>query len=265
MPALLLGPTQGYAHVHGLSLLEAGWPRFSGGVQLAVALLFVSGAYGALLSGLGVTARLGGSEGIRLLILRLRTWRVPVRWYLAAFGLPVLLILPAAALARAQGIVAAAPPLGAWAAPVVFLFHLLTIATQEVGWRGLALPLLQRTRSAEQAAYQTGAGWIVWLLPYLMALYAGRIEPQLYALHLLGWVLTLLGASVIQAWLYNSTASLVLSALYSATMMTVWVMAAGILNWQPAAQLVLGSTTWLAAWLIIRRRGQQGLMHRQAG
>lgn len=260
MPGLLLGPARGYAPYTGVDVL-AGRFTLVDNTHLAVAVLFVLGSYGPLLSGLGIAARLGGAEGVRTLWRRITHWRLPARWY-GALILPLLMTAPAIAVARLTGV---APetvtfPSNGWLVPLVLLFHLLTIATAEYGWRGTALALAQRRYAAEQASYIVGVLWAVWMLPYLGALYAGQAAGSTLLLLLIGWGIYLIGASVVHTWLYNNTASLGLCMLYSAVSMTVWTLSTGLMGWQPLPQLVLGITSWLVALLILRRYGAARLV-----
>jgi hypothetical protein len=261
MPGLILGPARGYTPLTVASLL-AGGHAFLDGTHIAVAVLFVLGSYGPLLSGLGIAGRLGGTEGVRTLLGRLFHWRLSARWYGIAVGLPLFIALPAVAVARMAGVAPATPsiPSSGWLIPVIFVFHLLTMATAEFGWRGTALALAQRRYTAEQASYIVGVLWAVWMLPYLAALYIGQDIGPTLPLLLIGWGINLIGASVVHTWLYNNTASLGLCMLYSAASMTVWAVAIGFMGWQPLPQLVLGITSWLVALILLRRYGAARLV-----
>ena len=261
IPGLILGPARGYTPLTVVSLLGDGH-AFQDGTHIAVAVLFVVGSYGPLLSGLGIAERLGGTDGVRTLLGRVIHWRLPLRWYGVALVLPIVITLPAVAVARWSGVAPATPsvPSSGWLIPVIFAFHLLTMATAEFGWRGTALALAQRRYTAEQGSYIVGVLWAVWMLPYLAALYIGQdTGPTLHIL-LIGWSLYLIGASVVHTWLYNNTASLGLCMLYSAVSMTVWAVAIGFMGWQPLPQLVLGIASWLVALLLLRRYGAARLV-----
>jgi hypothetical protein len=256
LPAALLGAARGYVPYVGSSVLAGGLTLLDS-THTAVAVLFLLGSYGPLLAGLGISARLGGREGARALFGRVLHWRLAPRWYGIAVGLPVIIVLPAMAVARLAGVAPASPgwPSNGWLVTLLVLFYLLTISTAEFGWRGIALALAQRRYPAEQAAYIVGAAWTLWMLPYLGALYAGQDAGTGLFLHLIGWTIYLLGASVIHTWLYNSTSSLWLCMLYSAISMSVWTLATGVMGWHALPQLVLGLTSWLVALVVVRRYG----------
>ena len=69
---------------------------------------------------------------------------------------------------------------------------------EEVGWRGFALPRMQRRLDAIWAALLLGVVWALWHLPELIS-DPTRQRP------LLQFVVWTLALSVILSWLYNST------------------------------------------------------------
>jgi uncharacterized protein len=122
-------------------------------------------------------------------------------WYVIALVGPFLMAVVAAALAVATG----APMLrsGAYTdlGAVGFTFLSTTIIVglfEEVGWRGFALPRLQRRLDALWAALVLGVIWAFWHLPELISDPTRQRPPLQFVL----WALAL---SVIFTWLYNST------------------------------------------------------------
>ena len=69
---------------------------------------------------------------------------------------------------------------------------------EEVGWRGFALPRLQRRLDAIWAALVLGVLWALWHLPELISDPTRQRPPLQFVV----WALAL---SVIFTWLYNST------------------------------------------------------------
>ena len=96
-----------------------------------------------------VTAMVAGRTGVRDLFKRFLIWRVGVRWYLLAFFLLALLILGGIGLyvlfgGTAPGIPAVGAPF--WQIGLAFLLFVtlgFLINTEEIAWRGFALPRLQ--------------------------------------------------------------------------------------------------------------------------
>lgn len=98
-------------------------------------------------------------------------------------------------------------------------FTLLNIVTfgigEEAGWRGLALPLLQKRYGALLAAVILSVFWAGWHLPLFLyrpgyvGLDAGGIA---------GWLVSLLTGSILLSWLFSrSRGSILLCAVFHAT------------------------------------------------
>jgi uncharacterized protein len=105
-----------------------------------------------------VTAVIAGRAGVRELLGRFLVWRVGLRWYLVGVFLLAFIILGGIGLHTVFGgampvIPAADTPL--WQTVLIFLFLVLLgflFNTEEVAWRGFALPRLQVRYGALVAA-----------------------------------------------------------------------------------------------------------------
>jgi membrane protease YdiL (CAAX protease family) len=83
---------------------------------------------------------------------------------------------------------------------------------EEIGWRGYALPHLQRTRPAASAALLLGVLWACWHLP---AFFFRDTYVEMGLSGFAMFVVSICFASVVFAWLYNSTGgSLLLVILF---------------------------------------------------
>ena len=164
-----------------------------------------------------ITAFLAGGKAELLRLLRqLARWRVAGRWYVAAAGLPCLLVTLATGLTVSGG--APAPELGpnpGWFMLLgTFAFTLVTVGLfEELGWRGYALPLLQRDRPALSAALLLGLVWAAWHVPELLSDPTGQRPP-------LPFLLLVLAQSVLLAWLYNSSGSVPICMVFHAAFNT---------------------------------------------
>jgi uncharacterized protein len=159
--------------------------------------------FGPALAAVLVAAISGGKDGLLRLLRRLAGWRVPGRWYLVALGLPCLLVVAAAALTVAGG--APVPDFGpnpGWFMLIGAFASTLVIVGlfEELGWRGYALPLMQRNHTALAAALLLGAAWAAWHLPELVSDPTGQRPP-------LPFLLMVIAQSVLLTWIYNSTSS----------------------------------------------------------
>jgi hypothetical protein len=156
--------------------------------------------FGPLLAALIVTALVGGWRGTAALLGQLGRWRVNPLWYVVALFGPFVLTGLAGATAVAAG--APSPGFGVYSDWSGILTTLVATAVvigifEEVGWRGFALPRMQRDHSALWAALVLGAIWAVWHLPELVS------DPS--ERELLPYLIAVLSYSVLITWLYNST------------------------------------------------------------
>ena len=184
--------------------------------------LYYFASFGPLSAALIVTALTEGVLGIHRLLGRLLKWRVELRYYvfaiLAPLGIFVLAVIVNRILTgvwsdlRLLGEVDYLPyltPLG------VLGIWLLTYGLgEETGWRGFALPHLQRTRSAASASLVLAGLWAGWHLPafFFRDTYVdmGMIAFPLFAF-------SILFTTMVFTWLYNSTGgSLLLVVLFHA-------------------------------------------------
>lgn len=170
-------------------------------------------AFGFLaLATLLATAVTGGRAAFADLIGRMARWRVNVRWYAVALLLPVALVLIALGLFLALGGApqAAEMPtlptlaLGFLGSFILFLF------TEEMAWRGFALPRLQRRYNALTASLILGLLWALWHTPLFFI--PGSFQTQL---PFLGFVLSTVATTIIMTWIFNHTrGSVLIAALF---------------------------------------------------
>jgi uncharacterized protein len=157
--------------------------------------------FGPLIAAVIVSLLAGGPKELWALLRQLTRWRVHRIWYLIALFGPFVVAVIAAALAVATG--APMRRSGAYTDLGAVSFTLLSTMVlvglfEEVGWRGFALPRLQRRLDALWAALLLGVIWALWHLPELISDPTRQRPPLQFVV----WTLAL---SVILAWLYNST------------------------------------------------------------
>ena len=106
-----------------------------------------------------VTAFLSGSDGVRDLFRRFLVWRVGWQWYLIGLFLLALVILGGIGMQVAfGGTVPTIPAAGASLLNIALSFVVLVLAgfllnTEEIAWRGFALPRLQARYSVLGACF----------------------------------------------------------------------------------------------------------------
>ena len=175
------------------------------------ALISVSLAFGFLalfgpaIAAMIVAARVDGRQGLGQLADGLKRWRVRPRWYVAAFGYPVL----ATAIGLAVYVlVGHAIPSLPGAIGVADLLLFVLVVGEEIGWRGYMLPMMLRRWSPFQATMILGVAWALWHAPsYLVPGMPAYGQPYLA---FVAWVLPL---TVGMTWLYLGTRSTLLTTI----------------------------------------------------
>jgi membrane protease YdiL (CAAX protease family) len=145
-----------------------------------------------------VTGLVEGWSGTGRLLGRIVRGRIGLRWYVVIFGLPVALCALAFAIMAVLGQVTAAPTATAWRElPDRFLFIFLFIGLgEEPGWRGFALPHLQKRHSPLIASLILAPIWALWHLPLMGNEFPVAVIPA--------FLISLLGGTIIQTWLFTA-------------------------------------------------------------
>ena len=161
------------------------------------------GLFGPALAAIVVTAVTDGRPGVRALLGRSVSWRVPVPWYVVAIGLPALLALLAASLS-------------AWLGPAVLQVGRLSVLDfvlvvlvlgEELGWRGYALPQLLQRFTPLVASLILGVLWCLWHLPLFFI--AGT--PQ-FRQPVVAFLIMTTAYSILLCWVFLHTRGSVLIA-----------------------------------------------------
>jgi membrane protease YdiL (CAAX protease family) len=128
--------------------------------------LLVVGTFGPAIAALIILA--GTQTGIRPTLSRLLIWRFPLWLYAYAAGLTVVGGIIALAIARlATGSGPIWPePMSAYVPALVFIYVLIfSVAGEELGWRGVALPALLKWFPPVGSSLIVGVIWATWHLP----------------------------------------------------------------------------------------------------
>lgn len=126
--------------------------------------LFFVATWGPAIAGIALVLWHGGVTGLRAFLARLFLWRCAgAFWLLILLGLP--LVFMAGSLIKGGPLLAPLPPEGA--GPVFALMGMMLFLgpVEELGWRGVAQPLLQRHMAPLSAGALIGAVWGLWHLP----------------------------------------------------------------------------------------------------
>src|SRR5215212_1389054 len=204
----------------GAGLLPINFSQAATGYLNATAILA-----GPTLAAFIMTATTEGRAGARQLLGRYVLWRVGLRWYLFALvGVPLIMQLGTIVFSMDL------PNLGALGGPSYLLSYLATFALvtvlggpllEEGGWRGFALPRMERLHGPLLASLILGVLWALWHLPEFLV-------PSWTAAMGGGGILTItlftisaITFTIIITWVFNNTrASLLLAILVHASIDT---------------------------------------------
>ena len=195
-----------------LITVEYGWTHAP--IPLSIHYL---ASFGPTFAALIVTASTTGKDGLKELWGRIVKWRMG--WGYAVFTVfsPIAFFVFATITARfikgewldvrLLGQANYLPYLGVWVLPL----WLITFGFgEEIGWRGFALPRLQKTMSIQRATLTLAPVWVIWHTPAFF--YLDTIESLGGLIIIPGFVIGVLFGAVLLTWLYNGTGGSVLAA-----------------------------------------------------
>ena len=244
---------------NGVGLLPFGIPNGS--------VIFVSAVWvflGPTLAAFIMTGLTEGRAGIRSLLRRYVLWRVGFRWYLIVLlGPPVIVLLVTivlpGALASFQTLAPLNPLLLLVSFPLVLIFG--GALFEEGGWRGFALPRLQRLHSPLVGTLILGPLWACWHLPLFWIRVWGT-PPTILTMVL--FLATVMFMTIVFTWVFNNTKGSILLAILLHTSFDVLVGPVGLLfpapvvtDYSGAVPLLIGSGV-TALVLVALTRGRLG-------
>jgi membrane protease YdiL (CAAX protease family) len=175
--------------------------------------IFILLVYSPGIAGVYLVWQTYGLKGLKSFIQRLTLWRAPRAWWaFLILGIPVI----AFSGAIIKGSIVDPFPFTPWYRlfPAVGLALVLG-PIEEFGWRGVALPLLQRKFPPFWAGLILGGIWAIWHIPSFL----GSGTPQ-SAWDFGPFIIGIIAMSVILTPLFNaSRGSLLISALFHFQMM----------------------------------------------
>jgi len=176
---------------------------FLGGAFPEILFWFIS-YWSPTISAIIISGLSGGWTKIKSLLKGLLKWRVEVKWYLVAFLIMLAPLLFALIYILIGGESPGIDPSLTLPLLVFNLFYTLFSGplSEELGWRGFALPRLQSRFSALLSSIILGFVWVFWHLPLYF------IPPQRIAIYI--FIPLVLVISILMTWVYNNTSGSVL-------------------------------------------------------
>lgn len=216
--------------------------------------LYVGGTFvGPLPAALVLTGLTEGRSGVRALLLRMVQWRVGIGWYLLVIvGYPLLilaLVTPVLGFAP-WGVALSNPSLVASTyLPAIAIGLFLPGIQEEPGWRGFAVPRLQRMYGPMLAALIQGVLHALWHTPgYFIP---GAVTETGFDLGVyVGNSMSIIAFTFVWNWLFNNAGGSVLFAILvhattNATGQYINQLSSADVGWWGYA------SAWLVALLII--------------
>jgi uncharacterized protein len=189
---------------------------------------------------------------------RLFRWRVAGWRYGIALGLPLALGLVSVGLAvRIDPDLSAALFLRPWSMLLpLFLVMIAGGGLEELGWRGVAQPELERGLRRPVAALLVGLVWALWHLPLFLLPGVGQYGTS-FPIFATGVV----GGALILAWLYGHTRSVLLCILFHAGWNAIAALGYAVPSSRPLPALldaglrvIVGTLLLALDWVSSRRR-----------
>jgi membrane protease YdiL (CAAX protease family) len=169
--------------------------------------VFILLVWSPAVAGLTLVWRHYGRKGVGSFLRRLTLWRMPSPWWLfLLLGIPAVKYLGAAFNGSARDF-----PFSPWYGLLPAMALALFIGPiEELGWRGVALPLLQRRFAPLSSALILGAFWALWHAPSFL-LSGSPQDAWNFGPYLFG----VLALSVIITPLFNAAhGSILMAALF---------------------------------------------------
>jgi hypothetical protein len=209
--------------------------------------LFILAVYSPGIAGVFLVWRHYGVHGLGSFFRRLALWRAPKLWWLFLIvGIPVVVYIGA----TVKGTIDDPFPFSPWYQVVPALAMALFLGPiEEFGWRGVALPLLQRKFNPFWAGLILGIIWAAWHIP---AFFLSGTPQSSWSFG--PYFLGIVAISIILTPLFNAArGSLLIAVLYHFQMMNpIWPDA------QPWDNLLFIAAAVIIVWLNRRQMFQKG-------
>lgn len=229
-------------------------------------LAIIPGAWAPSIVSFYLTWLMDGKDGLRQFLKRVIHWRVGFKWYLIVFFSIVCIAYLAQGLntwlfggdPMALNLPAGIPEEDLFAAiPIIFIINIFLGGplAEDIGWRGYALPKLREKLDALSASLIIGVVWVLWHLPFFIfpegRSAVGGIPLLWFGLMTIAW-------SVLFAWVYVNTESILMPVLFHAAVNTA-LGTLGVLgrtNGSLTSVILNTALTWIVVVIIVAFTGK---------
>lgn len=173
-------------------------------------ILFILGGFVPSLVGVCLTGLWEGRSGLRWMSRRLVQFNIGWRWYLATLGVIVFISLGQIITGRLLSI-SFDPSLFVQQLSSILPLIILGPLSEEFGWRGYAQDRLQKVFDPALSGAILGLLWALWHLPLFFM--PGTAQHETGA-SFVPFLLTLIGLSVVFAWLHIQTGGSIWTAVF---------------------------------------------------
>lgn len=169
---------------------------------------FFIGVYGPAVSAIAVTLYFNGFSGLIIFFKKLVIWKVPIKNYLVIIFLPLICLLSGVGLYSLF-----IGDVGHFDSRTIVVIPSIIWASlpagplgEELGWRGLLLPELQKKIPALQSSLIIGVIWYCWHIPLFFAPFGTLVsDAPLTFFPLLFYLIFVICSSCIYTWLFNQS------------------------------------------------------------
>jgi membrane protease YdiL (CAAX protease family) len=205
-------------------------------------IFYILHTFGPAVAAVALTILIAGKSGLDELRQRIRQWRAPWLWYLfILIGIPALVIfgviIQPGALVNFKGLTSG----------LLLGYPIYLVATffgvglgEETGWRGFALPYMQKRYGPLWGTLFLGLLWSCWHLPDFLTASKGGGPGSAFTTFLWNFAIFTLGVvslAVILTWVFNHTQGSIFIAILAHAGVDA-PEAAGLLALFPAVSMI---------------------------
>jgi membrane protease YdiL (CAAX protease family) len=213
--------------------------------------LFITGGFVPTLLGIILTWKKEGLSGLRILGRRIIQFKLGWRWYMFTF---LIVIAGTAGQLIINRLLGNTFDGNLFLAQLGNFLPLLILGplSEEIGWRGYALPRLQTRWNALTSSLIVGGIWGLWHLPLFMMV--GTSQHEL-GIPFIGFLIGMSANSLFYTWLYNNTKHSLWSAIllhwlytYAAQVVSSGVTRSPLYNWLECLPSVIMAAIVVLIW-----------------